>query len=165
MTAFSVWRDLCITTRYPAWEPIAGKLQLVVSREAGASKAAFPSWSLGTSKKGRLSAKGSICPSSANWGRRLHSHALHTFALCANLASDRVKSINPATIGRNPLPTVDSSAGQAYKNPYQPPCQRFRSTRFIRRDGHPPPIPSRGAADKRYSLALPIHFRTQMHII
>jgi len=28
----------------PSWEPIAGKLQLVLSGEAGASKAAFPSW-------------------------------------------------------------------------------------------------------------------------
>ncbi len=35
----------------PAWEPMYCKLCLVVSLEAGASKAAFPSWSLGTSKR------------------------------------------------------------------------------------------------------------------
>ena len=35
----------------PAWEPIVFKLQLEMFLEAGASKAAFPSWSLGTSKR------------------------------------------------------------------------------------------------------------------
>ncbi len=37
----------------PAWEPMTYKLQLallIVAREAGASKTAFPSWSLGTSR-------------------------------------------------------------------------------------------------------------------
>ncbi len=47
-----------MTMRAPAWEPIAGKLQLVLSGEAGASKAAFPSRSLGTSENTNDCAEG-----------------------------------------------------------------------------------------------------------
>ena len=48
MTAFLARQDLCLTARAGAWEraqTLPAKLQLAMQREAGASTAAFPSWS------------------------------------------------------------------------------------------------------------------------